>query len=350
MRLPLSTLEVFNAIAQHGSLSAAAQKLGLKRSTVSHQLKNLEDRLGTALFIRTTRSINLTEAGRALARSSGPAFEQLADGLESALTAGHSARGSLKLAISEIAYHLVVREALVSFRDLYPEIEVELLLTDALSDVLGEGFHAGFRMGGMIAQDMIAISLTSPLQTAVVASPEYLAENGTPEDPRDLLAHNCLRYRFQSSGQFAPWTFTGPEGDYAVEVGGSLIANSSPVTVEMAARGLGIAYSFRDTCLEPLASGQIEEVLTQHQVSIPGINIFFPQEYRSMMPLRLFIQHLKRTPLAPLQKGAIELTPILSQLVLSFESCHWRAYCQRQQGCAEPTFERAAAKVWSEPL
>ncbi|WP_170377346.1 LysR family transcriptional regulator [Ruegeria atlantica] len=294
MRLPLSTLEVFNAIAQHGSLSAAAQKLGLKRSTVSHQLKNLEDRLGTALFIRTTRSINLTEAGRALARSSGPAFDQLADGLESALTAGHSARGTLKLAISEIAYHLVVREALVSFQELYPEIEVELLLTDALSDVLGEGFHAGFRMGGMIAQDMIAICLTSPLQTAVVASPKYLAENGTPENPRDLLEHNCLRYRFQSSGQFAPWTFTGPEGDYAVEVGGSLIANSSPVTVEMAARGLGIAYTFRDTCLESLASGLVEEVLVQNRVSIPGINIFFPREYRSMTPLRLFIQHLKK--------------------------------------------------------
>lgn len=295
MRLPLSTLEVFNAIAQQGSLSAAAQKLGIKRSTVSHQLKSLEDRIGTALFIRTTRSINLTEAGRALVQSSAPAFEQLANGLESASTVGHSARGTLKLAIPEIAHHLLVRDALAPFKALYPEIEVELLLTDALSDVLGEGLHAGFRVGGLIAQDMIAISLTGPLSTAVVASPKYLKEHGTPKDPTDLLAHNCLRYRFQSSGQIAPWTFSGPEGDYPVNVRGSLIANSSPLTVEMAARGLGIAYSFRDSCMDTLASGQIEEVLTEHRVSMPGINIYFPREYRSMTPLRLFIQHLKES-------------------------------------------------------
>ncbi len=295
MRLPLSTLEVFNAIAKEGSLSAAAQKLGIKRSTVSHQLKSLEDRIGTALFIRTTRSINLTEAGRALARNSGPAFEQLADGLESALTVGHAARGTLKLAIPEIAYHLLVRKMLVPFQTLYPEIEVELLLTDALSDVLGESLHAGFRVGGLIAQDMVAISLTGPLTTAVVASPKYLKERGTPKDPTELLAHNCLRYRLQSSSQIAPWTFSGPDGDYPVEVRGSLIANSSPVTVEMAARGLGVAYSFRDTCVDALASGQIEEVLTEHRVSIPGINIYFPPEYRSMTPLRLFIRHLKES-------------------------------------------------------
>jgi len=295
MRLPLSTLEVFNAIAQQGSLSAAAQMLGIKRSTVSHQLKSLEDRIGTALFIRTTRSINLTEAGRALARSSGPAFEQLADGLESALTVGHAARGTLRLAIPEIAYHLLVRKMLMPFQALYPEIEVELLLSDALSDVLGEGLHAGFRVGGLIAQDMVAISLTGPLTTTVVASPKYLKERGAPNDPTELLAHNCLRYRFQSSGQIAPWTFSGPDGDYAVEVRGSLIANSSPVTVEMAARGLGIAYSFRDSCLDALASGQIEEVLTAHRFSMPGINIFFPREYRSMIPLRLFIQHLRES-------------------------------------------------------
>ncbi len=296
MRLPLSMLEVFNAIAQQGSLSAAAQELGLKRSTVSHQLKNLEDRLGTALFIRTTRSINLTEAGRALVRSSGPAFEQLSDGVESAQTVGHGARGTLKLAIPEVAYHLLIREMLAPFQQRYPEIEIELLLTDALSDVLGEGLHAGFRIGGLIAQDMVAISLTGPLTTAVVASPKYLKQNGTPESPNELLQHNCLRYRFQSSGQIAPWTFSGPEGDYQVNVRGSLVANSSPVTVEMAARGLGIAYTFRDSCLDALETGQVKELLKGHRISIPGINIYFPREYRSMTPLRLLVQYLKENP------------------------------------------------------
>ena len=204
MRLPLSTLEVFDAIAREGSLRGAAQVLGVKPSTVSHQLKNLEDQLGTALFIRTTRSISLTEAGRALARRTGPAFEQLGEGLYSARTAGHAARGTLKLAIPEFAYFLLVRDRLGSFQREYPEIEVELSITDALSDILDEGFHAGFRLGGLVAQDMIAKSLTAPLRAAVVASPKYLNTHGIPKEPLDLLAHNCLRYRFQSSSKIAP--------------------------------------------------------------------------------------------------------------------------------------------------
>ncbi|WP_432474185.1 LysR family transcriptional regulator [Amphritea sp. HPY] len=299
MRLPLSTLEVFDAIVREGSMRAAAQALGIKRSTVSHQLKSLEDQLGAALFVRTTRSISLTEAGRALARTSGPAFEQLADGLESARTAGHAARGTLKLAIPEFAYHLLLSKHLAAFQKLYPEIEVELSLTDALSDILKEGLHAGFRLGGLIAQDMVAISLTDPMTSAVVASPAYLEEHGIPEHPTELLAHNCLRYRFQSSGQLAPWTFSGAEGDYPVVASGSLIANSLPVTIEMAAQGLGIAYTFREYCTDLLDREELKEILTEHRITMPGVNIYFPQEYRSMTPLRLFIQHLQQSVIVP---------------------------------------------------
>ncbi len=294
MRMPLITLEVFNAIVREGSMSAAAQVLGIKRSTVSHQLKSLEDQLGSALFVRTTRSISLTEAGRALARASSPAFEQLADGLESARTAGHAARGSLKLAVPEFVYHLLLSNLLVSFQEQYPEIEIELSLTDALSDILKEGLHAGFRLGGLIAQDMVAINLTDPMTSTVVASPAYLEKCGIPEHPMDLLEHNCLRYRFQSSGQLAPWTFTGSEGDYTVEARGGLMANSLPVTIELATKGLGIAYTFREYCANALDRGQLKEILTGHQVSMPGVNIYFPMEYRSLVPLRLFIQHLKQ--------------------------------------------------------
>lgn len=295
MRLPLSTLEVFNSIAREGSFRRAAQALGVKPSTVSHQLKNLEEQLGTALFIRTTRSINLTEAGRALVRNTGPAFDLLGEGLYSARTEGHAARGTLKLAIPEFAYFLLVRDKLAVFQKEFPEIEVELSITDALSDILDEGFHAGFRLGGLVAQDMIAKNLTAPLKATVVASPGYLNTHGVPNEPLDLLAHNCLRYRFLSSNQIAPWTFSGPAGAYPVKVRGNLIANSLPVTFEMALQGMGLAFGFQDYCLDALATGKLVEVLMDHLAPIPGINIYFPQEYRTMTPLRLFIQHLQAT-------------------------------------------------------
>ncbi|HBY86591.1 MAG TPA: LysR family transcriptional regulator [Colwellia sp.] len=293
MRLPLATLEIFNAIASHKNLRGAALALGVKPSTVSHQLKKLEQQLGTALFIRTTRSISLTEAGRALARRTAPAFEQLSEGLYSAKTAGHAERGSLKLAIPEFAYFLLVRNKLAGFQKRYPEIEMELSITDTLTDILDEGLHAGFRIGGLISEDMVAINLSDPLKTTVVASPDYLEKYGIPQEPEELLSHNCLRYRFPSSGQIAPWIFDGSDGAYPVEAHGNLITNSSTATIDQALQGLGITFTFRDYCTDALASGALVEVLSEHLATLPSMNIYFPKEYKSMLPLRLLIEHLK---------------------------------------------------------
>ncbi len=294
MRLPLATLEIFTAIARQGSLRAAADALGLKPSTVSHQLKALEETLGTALVIRTTRSLSLTEAGRALIRGAQPAFEQLTQAVESARTTGHAARGVLKLAMPDFVYRLFLGPSLSAFCRRYPEIEVELSLTDALSDILGEELHAGFRLGDRIAQDMVAVRLTGPLPLAVVASPDHLDDHGVPATPRDLLDRNCIRYRFQSSGRIAPWTFRGTDGPYGVDVAGSLIVNTIPASIDLALQGLGLIYTFRDYCAAELSDRRLVSVLDDHLPSTPGLFIYFPREYRSMIPLRLMVDHLKQ--------------------------------------------------------
>ena len=293
MRLPLPSLEVFAAIARYGSLRAAGEALGVKPSTVSHQLKALEAQLGTALFIRTTRSVSLTEAGRALLRGAGPAFEQLGEAYESARNTGHAARGALKLAMPDFVYHLIVSPILPGFRAAFPEIELELSLTDALSDILGEELHAGFRLGDRIAQDMVAMRVSQPMPLAVAASPGYLAAHGTPEQPRDLLDHSCIEYRFQSSGRIAPWIFTSAEGEYELGVQGALTTNTLPASVDLARKGLGLVYTFRDVVADDIATGDLVSVLEPHLGATPGIFIYFPREYRTMTPLRLFMEHLK---------------------------------------------------------
>jgi DNA-binding transcriptional LysR family regulator len=293
MRLPLATLEVFTAIAEHGSLRAAADALGIKPSTVSHQLKSLEDQLGTALFVRTTRSVNLTEAGRALIRGAGPAFEQLSAAVESARTTGHAARGTLKLAMPEFAYQLFLSPRLKSFCEQYPEVELELSFTDAFTDILGEEMHAGFRQGDRITQDMVAIRLTPPLPLCVLASPGYLQARGTPEVPEDLLQHSCVQYRFQTAGGIAPWAFQSREGEYTVDVRGNLTVNALPAMVDLAKQGLGLIYIFRDYCAGELSQGDLVSVLEAHLPPTPGLYIYFPREYRSMMPLRLLIDHMR---------------------------------------------------------
>ena len=292
MRLPLATLEIFDAIARAGSFKGAAARLGLQPSTVSHQLKALEAQLGTALIIRTTRSLSLTEAGRALLRGAGPAFEQLADAIDSARTTGHAARGSLRVAMPEFVYKLYVGPALKSFREAYPEIELEMSFTEALSDIVGEELHAGFRLGDRIAQDMVAMRMTPPLNVAVMASPTYLRRRGTPGTPSDLLAHDCIRYRFQTSRQIAPWTFVQNDDEYVVAVAGSLIVNTLPTVVDLALQGHGLIYTFRDYCADEIERGDLVTVLDRHLGKTPSIYIYFPREYRTMMPLRLFRQHL----------------------------------------------------------
>lgn len=301
MRLPLAMLEVFNAIAEQGSLRGAAQALGLKPSSVSHQLKNLEARIGTPLFIRTTRSVNLTEAGRALMQRSGPAFAQLAEGVESAQSSGHAARGSLKLALPEFAFDLILRDHLPAFHARYPEIQLDLQITDAFRDILDEGFHAGFRIGGRIAPDMIAMPLSPPQPTALVASPGYLDTGAPLATPADLLGQSCLRYRFESSGQLAPWRFLAGDGtEYAVDPPAAVIANASDKLVELALRHMGIAYVLRASCAAALTEGHLLSLLPDHIVTLPALHIYYPQEYRDMVPLRLLIAHLKDAiPQAP---------------------------------------------------
>jgi len=300
MRLPLATLEIFTAIAKTGSLRAAADALGVKPSTVSHQLRSLEDRLETALFIRTTRSVSLTEAGRALLRGAGPAFEQLAEAVETARTTGHGARGRLRLAVPDFAYHLMLGPSIKAFHEAYPDIELELSLTDALSDLMAEELHAGFRIGDRIASDMIAVRLTPPLRLLVAASPDYLFRRGTPQTPHDLLNHSCIGYRFQTSGKIAEWRFAGTNGSYSVEIGGKLVVNTLPASVDLAKRGLGLVYTFRDYCDEALLSGCLEPVLEDDLPEAAGLHIYYPREYRNMTPLKLLIEHLRR-PLLPRQ-------------------------------------------------
>lgn len=297
MRLPLPTLEIFDAIAREGSFKGAANRLGLQPSTVSHQLKTLEAQLGTALIIRTTRSLSLTEAGRALLRGAGPAFDQLADAVESARSVGHAPRGALCLAMTDFVYELYVSQALESFRSTYPDIEIEMAFTDALTDLLSEELHAGFRLGDRIAPDMVAVRLSQSEPLAVLASPRYLERRGIPNAPAELLKHDCIRYRFPTSRQIAPWTFIDQSQDYTVEVTGPLIVNTLPAVVDLALKGHGLIFTFRDYCADQITQGTLVPVLQDHLGNTPGTYIYFPREYRNMVPLRLFIDHLKSSVL-----------------------------------------------------
>jgi DNA-binding transcriptional LysR family regulator len=286
-------LEVFNAIAQNGSLKGAAVALGIKPSTVSHQLKSLEEQLGTALFVRTTRSVTLTDAGRALQSGAGAAFDLLGQAVEDAKDHGSSARGSLRLTLPEFVFHSFLADLLPSFQEAYPEIQLELSLSDAIVDIVADGLHGGLRLGSMIAQDMIAIRLSNPQTLTVLGSKAYLDKHGRPEKPEDLLAHNCLQYRFQTSGQLAPWVFRVDGDRVEIDVQGGLILNTLPAQLQLMEQGMGLVLTFRDYALINCDLTKVECLLEDYLKPVDPIYLFYPREYKNLQPLRLFIDHIK---------------------------------------------------------
>ena len=146
-RLPVTGIEIFLAIVREGSLRAAARSLGMGAPAVSYQLKALEQRLGVALMVRSTRSIELTEAGRTLLRGVEPAFRDLRDSIESSREAGRAKTGTLRLTLPRSALKICILPVLAEFQALYPDICLDFSINEGLADVVKEGFHGGHPAG-----------------------------------------------------------------------------------------------------------------------------------------------------------------------------------------------------------
>ncbi len=292
-RLPVGGLEVFLAVAEHGSLRSAAAALGVRPPAISYQLKVFEDRVGVAVFTRTTRSVQLTDAGRALLKRALPAISELGLALEDARGIGKARRGTIRITLPYIAYQLAIAPKLAAFQGKYPEIELEFSLSEAFADIVAERFHAGVRMGNHIHEDMIAVRLTPPLKEVYFAAPSYFARHGRPGRPPDLLRHNCIRYRYIGSKRIAEWQFRNAKGVFAVNVKGGLIVNSTHALLHAARDGLGIGWLFRANIADDLASATLESVLDRYVIERPGFFLYYRRENARLEILRTFIDFMK---------------------------------------------------------
>ena len=223
----LDGVEAFLSVAQHKSFRQASVALGVTPSAISQAIRTLEARIGAALFIRTTRSVGLTEAGQRFLARAKPDFEELVAASEAARELGQRPAGLLRLSAPRAVVPILLEPLIASFCAAYPEIEVEIAASAELVDLAAEGFDAGIRLGQFIAPDMVAVRLTPPFPFAVVGSPDYLQRRKPPERIGDLREHACLRMR-RSDGSIAPWPFV--DGNKRVEaiVSGPFIANDYP--------------------------------------------------------------------------------------------------------------------------
>lgn len=293
MTTAISDLDVFLAIADAGSLRAAGRALGLGPPAVTKRLQRLEDTIGTPLFVRTTRAIALTDAGRALVDRARPAVHELEAAIEDARASATVRKGAVRVTLPYLAYELTLAPHLPAFHRRYPDIELELSFDEAFVDISEQGFHVGIRLGDHIRDDMIAFRLTRPLTQAVFAAPDYLARNGTPERPADLLAHNCIRYRYIASRRIAEWEFEGDAGRYTVDVGGNLIVDSTTAMLSAARAGVGLAWLFHDNLIADFDSGHLVSVLDEHVITSPGHFLYFPRAHAKTGVVRAFVDFMR---------------------------------------------------------
>src|SRR5262245_61732133 len=197
--LPFPQLQAFLAVARHQSFSGAGRELGVSRSAVSQSVRQLEELLHVVLFARTTRSVSLTDAGRRLVDGAGPSLGQVAAALAEVSAQAGETVGRLRLTVPRAAVPFVIDPVLPTFRARHPRVEGRIRIDDRLVDIVAEGYDAGIRLSESIERDMVQVRVTDAFRFVIVGSPRYFERHGTPERPEDLLRHECITFRSQTT-------------------------------------------------------------------------------------------------------------------------------------------------------
>ncbi|MEB7600745.1 LysR family transcriptional regulator [Raoultella terrigena] len=278
----LGDVEVFITVVEHGSFTAGAVALSTTPSVLSRSVSRLEVRLGRQLLQRTTRRVSLTEAGRLYLEQARAAFTLLdeagrdAQGQEGELT------GRVRLSVPTTYGHYRLPPLLARFARQYPQVQVELNITNRNVDLVAEGFDLAIRLGQLPDSGLVARKLEDAA-LLLVASPDYLQRMGTPRTLEELQRHLCLPFVMPRTGRLAPWVFRdgGADVDW---LPASSIKTSDDVlgVVSLAERGMGICQSYEFIVRERMQRGQLIEVLPQYRGrSRPFSVIYAPHRHQS---------------------------------------------------------------------
>jgi DNA-binding transcriptional LysR family regulator len=289
----LNDLAAFAAVAENGSFTRAAAQLGMSQSALSHAMNGLEARLGVRLLSRTTRSVSTTEAGETLLRSLRPALQDIASGLTAVGATRDQPSGTVRITATKHAVTSVVMPALPSFLTAHPDVHVELVVDDALTDIVTNRFDAGIRFGELVEKDMIAVRVGPDLQMAIVGAPSYFAERPPPRTPRELARHRCINYRSLRSGGLLAWDFVEKGRPFQLRVDGPLVFNDADLILEAALEGHGIAYVYEDAARAHVAAGRLTRVLEKWSPPFPGYYLYHPSRRQTPPALSVLVAALR---------------------------------------------------------
>src|SRR5260221_707273 len=269
------------AVVDRTSFARAADHLGLSASALSQTIRQLEARLGVRLLNRTTRSVAPTAAGSRLYERIVPMMVEMDAAVAEAVAATGRTAGTLRINTLGMAAKKLIAPRLGRFHRAHPDVVLDIVIDDSLSDIVAGRFDAGIRVGERLTPDVRMLAL---------ASPAYLARHGEPKTPADLHRHACINWRFPGTGRIYRWEFAAKGKKFEIAVEGPLISNHQDVVLEGALQGLGILYAYDDDRVgEAIARGRLRRVLAGWSLTSPGLYLYYSNRRHPQPALRAFI-------------------------------------------------------------
>jgi DNA-binding transcriptional LysR family regulator len=302
-------MAAFVAIAERRSFAKAATHLGVARSTLSQNIRVLEERLRVRLLNRTTRSVSLTEAGERLLARVRPALGELTAAANELDRSAQGPAGLLRVVVQPPVASFLVGPLLGRFLAKYPGIRLDISVVKMPANIFSEGFDAGIRFGEQVERDMVAMRVMGEARFVVVASPEYLTRHSAPRTPQDLQDHNCIRNRLPNGAIFG-WEFQKKGRSIHAKVDGTLIVDDIDLSIHAVLDGVGLAYLLYDYIALHIASGRLVPMLEDCSARLSGFFLYHSSRRQVTAPLRALIDFLKTEakqrglkPTSPLGSG-----------------------------------------------
>jgi DNA-binding transcriptional LysR family regulator len=293
MEPDFNALSVFALVAEERSFRAAADRMGVTRSAVSQTISRLEETLGIALVHRTTRSVSLTEAGERLHAQVVPAIADMRAAIEATGNLRGRPRGQLRLAVSSIAERFLSGRFLAGFAEANPEIQIDITVTDEEFDIVAEGYDAGVRLGEVIEQDMIAVSVAGDERQLAVCAPSYRDRFGVPSHPGELAAHRCIGWR--PAPRVAPyrWEFAENGKEFSVAVAPEITTNDMALMIKLAVAGAGITFGMEESFRPWIERGELAPMLEDYCPRFAGFYLYYPSRRNVAPKLRVLVDYLQ---------------------------------------------------------
>ncbi len=285
----LDGVAVFVAVINTGSFTAAAEMLARSTSYISKQITRLEKRLGSRLLNRTTRTISLTDAGRAYFERCSQIVIDAENAERSINQLQESPRGLLRVNAPVSFGSMYILDHLPEFMQLYPEVKLEVEFNDRLIDVVGEGYDVVIRVGETRDSNLVARKFTST-KSVTVASPEYLKRRGRPQQAEDLLQHETISYSLLPSP--AVWEYVKDGKRYNINTDPRVMCNSAEIEVVMALQGIGITRLPLFACEQEVANGDLQIILEDYEQPERGVYAVYPHRQYLTAKVRAFVDFI----------------------------------------------------------